>query len=243
MISLKVKRVDNNATLPIRATPGAAGYDLSSSECITVPAYGKALVPTGLMIAVPSGTYGRIAPRSSLAWKNHIDVGAGVIDADYRGKVGVVLFNHSDVDFIIKIGDRIAQLIIQKIETPEVEEMDNLDDTERGKGGFGSTGQTCDVIPQRSQVSGASALTVYDYMTTGSPQEINNPYDVDDYSRIKKLLDKCPSWRKRIYEMKKLSTEWNALISIWDDIERLYNEEGGKVWRGSCDNLIRAVLD
>jgi dUTP pyrophosphatase len=243
MISLRVKRVHNDATLPVRATSGAAGYDLSSSENVIVPAYGKALVPTGLIIAVPPETYGRIAPRSSLAWKNHIDVGAGVIDADYRGNVGIVLFNHSAVDFTINIGDRIAQLIIEKIETPEVEEVNDLDDTERGKGGFGSTGQTHNVIPQRSQVSGASALTVYDYMTTGNPQEINNPYDVDDYSRIKFLLDKCPSWRKRIYEMKKLSTEWNALISIWDDIERLYNEEGGKVWKGQCDNLIRAVLN
>lgn len=80
------------------------------------------------------------APRSGLAWKHSIDVGAGVIDADYRGPVGVILFNHSDVDFEVKAGDRIAQLIIEKIVTPEVEEVDDLDATERGSGGFGSTG-------------------------------------------------------------------------------------------------------
>ena len=81
-----------------------------------------------------------VAPRSGLAWKHSIDVGAGVIDADYRGPVGVILFNHSDVDFEVKAGDRIAQMIIQKILTPEVAEVDDLDSTARGADGFGSTG-------------------------------------------------------------------------------------------------------
>ena len=80
------------------------------------------------------------APRSGLAWKHSIDVGAGVIDADYRGPVGVILFNHSDVDFEVKVGDRVAQLIIEKIVTPSVTEVDDLDETVRGEGGFGSTG-------------------------------------------------------------------------------------------------------
>ena len=81
-----------------------------------------------------------VAPRSGLAWKHSIDVGAGVIDADYRGPVGVILFNYSDVDFEVKAGDRIAQLIIEQIVTPEVTEVDDLDLTVRGAGGFGSTG-------------------------------------------------------------------------------------------------------
>lgn len=81
-----------------------------------------------------------VAPRSGLAWKHSIDVGAGVIDADYRGPLGVILFNHSDVDFEVKVGDRIAQLIIEKIMTPDVLEVDDLDSTTRGTGGFGSTG-------------------------------------------------------------------------------------------------------
>ncbi|KAL8496429.1 hypothetical protein ACS0TY_020225 [Phlomoides rotata] len=99
-----------------------------------VPARGKALVPTDVSIAVPEGTYARIAPRSGLALKHSIDVGAGVVvDADYRGPVGVILFNHSDVDFEVKHGDRIAQLIIiHKIVTPKV---DDLDSTVRGSGG------------------------------------------------------------------------------------------------------------
>lgn len=101
----------------------------------------------------------RVAPRSGLAWKKHIDVGAGVIDADYRGNVGVVLFNHGDEDLkskhkletkekigshfvsgAVAKGDRIAQLVLERIVTPDVEEVNELDDTERGAGGFGSTG-------------------------------------------------------------------------------------------------------
>eukprot|EP01122_Echinamoeba_exundans_P000731 TRINITY_DN10665_c0_g1_i1.p1 TRINITY_DN10665_c0_g1~~TRINITY_DN10665_c0_g1_i1.p1 ORF type:complete len:203 (-),score=48.93 TRINITY_DN10665_c0_g1_i1:199-807(-) len=138
---LKVKRLSEHAKLPVRGSARAAGYDLFSAEATKVPSRGKALVKTDISIAVPSGCYGRIAPRSSLAWKNHVDVGAGVIDEDYRGPVGVVLYNFSEVDFAIEQGDRIAQLIIERIATPDVEEVDDLDGTDRGAGGFGSTGK------------------------------------------------------------------------------------------------------
>ncbi|CAA6657587.1 unnamed protein product [Spirodela intermedia] len=137
---LRVKRLSENAVLPSRGSPYSAGYDLSSAVDMKVPGRGKALVPTDLSISIPQGTYARIAPRSGLAWKHSIDVGAGVVDADYRGPVGVILFNHSDVDFEVKAGDRIAQLIIERIMTPEVVEVENLDSTVRGAGGFGSTG-------------------------------------------------------------------------------------------------------
>jgi dUTP pyrophosphatase len=83
---------------------------------------------------------GRVAPRSGLAAKHSIDTGAGVIDADYRGEVKVILFNFSEVDFAIKIGDRIAQLIIERIYTPDVAVVEKLDESVRGAGGFGSTG-------------------------------------------------------------------------------------------------------
>ncbi|KAK1322825.1 Deoxyuridine 5'-triphosphate nucleotidohydrolase [Acorus calamus] len=137
---LKVKKLSDKAILPSRASPLSAGYDLSSAIETKVPARGKALVPTDLSIAIPENTYARIAPRSGLAWKHSIDVGAGVVDADYRGPVGVILFNLSDVDFEVKPGDRIAQLIIERIMTPDVVEVDDLDSTVRGVGGFGSTG-------------------------------------------------------------------------------------------------------
>ncbi|KAG2546947.1 deoxyuridine 5'-triphosphate nucleotidohydrolase-like [Panicum virgatum] len=137
---LKVKKLSDKAVLPSRGSALAAGYDLSSAAEMVVPARGKALVPTDLSIAIPEGTYARIAPRSGLALKHSIDVGAGVIDADYRGPVGVILFNHSDADFAVKPGDRIAQMIIEVIATPEVAEVEDLDATVRGEGGFGSTG-------------------------------------------------------------------------------------------------------
>ena len=115
---LYVKKLRNNAAIPKRTSEEAAGYDIASAEDTAVPAKGKAVIKTGVSIAIPEGCYGRIAPRSGLTVKKFIDVGAGVIDADYRGEVGVVLFNHSEEDFEVKAGDRIAQLILEKIATP-----------------------------------------------------------------------------------------------------------------------------
>lgn len=138
---LCVKRLSPNATLPHRATPRSAGYDLFASAPMLIPSRGKALVPTDISISIPQGTYARIAPRSGLAHKHFIDVGAGVIDEDYRGSVGVILFNFGDQAFEVQQGDRIAQLILERIEADAVvEEVQELDDTVRGEGGFGSTG-------------------------------------------------------------------------------------------------------
>lgn len=139
-IPLLIKKLSDQARLPIRGSAFAAGYDLHAAKETTVPARGKALVSTDLAIAVPPGTYGRIAPRSGLAAKHMINTGAGVIDADYRGEVKVLLFNHGQDDFKINEGDRIAQLIVEKICTPEIKEVENLEESIRGHGGFGSTG-------------------------------------------------------------------------------------------------------
>ena len=97
------------------------------------------MIKTDLAIKVPSGTYGRIAPRSGLALKHGIDVGAGVIDQDYRGNVKIILFNHGDSDYAIEQGERIAQLILEKIEIVELQEVQDFISTERGERGFGST--------------------------------------------------------------------------------------------------------
>ena len=91
-------------------------------------------------MSLPLGTYACIAPRSRLAIRNFIDVGVGVVDSDYQGEIKVVLFNHSAEDFAIQAGDRIAQLILERIKTPQVKKVVALDDTDRGAGGFGSTG-------------------------------------------------------------------------------------------------------
>jgi dUTP pyrophosphatase len=141
IVPLKVKRLTEHAVLPLRASERAAGYDLFAAADCTIEALGKELVKTDIAIAIPPGYYGRIAPRSSLAWKSHLDVGAGVIDEDYRGPVGVVLFNLGKAPFNVRKGERIAQLVLTKITTPPVEEVDDLDNTGRAEGGFGSTGK------------------------------------------------------------------------------------------------------
>ena len=137
---LQVKRLSGESVIPTRGSPFSAGYDLSSAEDMVIKANDKGIVKTDLSIACPEGTYARIAPRSGLAVKKFIDVGAGVVDADYRGPVGVVLFNFGTEDFAIKKGDRIAQLILEKISMADAVEVDELTNTERGSGGFGSTG-------------------------------------------------------------------------------------------------------
>lgn len=141
MTSLLIKKLVVDAIVPTRATEGSAGYDISSIEDVVIPASGHVAVSTGLSISVPNGTYGRIAPRSGLAYKYGIDVLAGVIDSDYtQGEVKVILYNTSERDYIIKKGDRIAQLILEQIMTPDVAVVIELEDTVRGGNGFGSTG-------------------------------------------------------------------------------------------------------
>ncbi|KAF7241520.1 Deoxyuridine 5'-triphosphate nucleotidohydrolase, mitochondrial [Varanus komodoensis] len=138
---LRFAKLSENAFTPSRGSSRAAGYDLYSAYDCEIPASGKAIVKTDIQIALPAGCYGRVAPRSGLAAKHFIDVGAGVIDEDYRGNVGVVLFNFGKEPFKVKKGDRIAQLICERIYYPEIEEVQVLDETDRGSGGFGSTGQ------------------------------------------------------------------------------------------------------
>ena len=136
------------ATPPVKGSPDSAGWDLSASEPKLIPIGGRCLVDTGLVLeGCPEQTYLRIAPRSSLTLKG-IDVGAGVVDADYRGKVKVVMINHGIRPFTVEIGDRIAQLIPEKISqvvmecrTEEGECLRRVDSivSRRGAGGFGST--------------------------------------------------------------------------------------------------------
>jgi dUTP pyrophosphatase len=135
-----------NPYLLKKANKYAAGYDLYSSntEDLIIKAHSKELVPTGCALAIPHGNYGRIAPRSGLAWKHHLDVGAGVIDSDYRGEIKVIVFNHSDQDFAVKPKSRIAQMIIEKVVNTEIKVTEELEETERGNKGFGSTGVDSD---------------------------------------------------------------------------------------------------
>lgn len=137
---LRVKLLSAKGRLPTKGSAAAAGFDLYSAVDMTIPAQSRAVVATDISIALPEGTYGRVAPRSGLAVKKFIDVGAGVIDMDYRGPVGVVLFNFGTEAFEIKEGDRIAQLILEQYLSVDAVQVDELDETARGEGGFGSTG-------------------------------------------------------------------------------------------------------
>jgi dUTP pyrophosphatase len=137
---LKFLRLHPAAKLPTRGSAHAAGLDLCSIEEVTLAAGARAAVRTGLSVAIPEGFYGRIAPRSGLAVNYGLDVLAGVIDSDYRGEIVCALVNHGRETFKIEAGQRIAQLIVEAIITPEPAWADSLDETARGAGGFGSTG-------------------------------------------------------------------------------------------------------
>ena len=166
---LKVKKLSAKATLPYRGSEMAAGVDLCSAEHKVVPPQGRAVIKTDLAIACPPGTYGRVAPRSGLAVKKGIHVGAGVVDADYRGPLGVVVFNLSTKDeFVVNEGDRIAQLILESIVVPDIIECDDLDETQRGSGGFGSTGVSKAAATTTATTSTIVAATVSPTATAAS---------------------------------------------------------------------------
>ena len=137
---MKYCKLSNNAYTPSQSSPMAAGLDLYSAYEYIVEANDKKLIKTDIAIQLPEGCYGRIAPRSGLALKNFIDVGAGVIDGDYRGNINVLLFNFSNTEYVVEKGARIAQLICEKIHVPALVEVKMLDFTERGCKGFGSSG-------------------------------------------------------------------------------------------------------
>lgn len=146
MTILKIKKLENfdGLNLPQYETKGSAGMDLAAAidEDIVIKPGKVALVKCGIAIALEPGYEAQVRPRSGLALKKQVTVlnSPGTIDSDYRGEVCVILVNHSDVDFVVERGMRIAQMIIAKYEQAEILEVADLDETARGSGGFGSTG-------------------------------------------------------------------------------------------------------
>lgn len=128
--------------LPSYATEGAAGLDLAAAEAATLPPGARALVGTGLALELPDGYEAQVRPRSGLAAKKGVTVlnSPGTIDSDYRGEVKVILINHGDADFVIEVGDRIAQMVIAPVVQVELALATSLPNSDRGAGGFGSTG-------------------------------------------------------------------------------------------------------
>lgn len=142
---MKVQIINRSKhTLPAYATPLSAGVDLRANidEPVVLPPLGRALIPTGLYIALPEGWEAQVRPRSGLALKQGITVlnTPGTIDADYRGEVGVILVNLSGLEFVVNDGERIAQMVFNQYGKADFIEVETLDETERGAGGFGHTG-------------------------------------------------------------------------------------------------------
>ena len=137
---LSFKRLDPRATLPTRGSSQAAGLDIYSIEDVAIDPKQRTLVRTGLAVAIPEGYYGRVAPRSGLATKHGLDVLAGVIDADYRGEIGCLLYNSGDKTIHLPASSKVCQLIVERIITPEAMWSNEISETDRGGGGFGSTG-------------------------------------------------------------------------------------------------------
>ena len=145
MIKVLIKKLDPSIKLPEYKTDGASGMDLVAfiKDPINVESKTSSLIPTGISVAFSEDYEIQIRPRSGLALKNNISIlnTPGTIDSDYRGEIKVIIYNHSNDDFIINNGDRIAQMILVPVVKMELEETINLPKTIRGKGGFGSTGK------------------------------------------------------------------------------------------------------
>lgn len=140
--TVRVLRLDKDATIPCYAHEGDAGMDLCSSRDMAIPPGEARMVPTGLAIELPSGTEAQVRPRSGLAAKNCVTVlnSPGTVDEGYRGEVNVILINHGKSEFRIEKGMRIAQMVIKPVLRATIVEADSLSETRRGAGGFGSTG-------------------------------------------------------------------------------------------------------
>lgn len=140
IMKIQIKKNDSDAIIPQYTIEGDAGLELYSLEDISLHSDERVIAKTGVSMKIPNGYVGLIWDKSGIAAKGGIKTMGGVIDSNYRGDVGVILKNLSDKAYEIKKGDKIAQMLIQKVECPTIEEVDELDETERGGGGFGSTG-------------------------------------------------------------------------------------------------------
>jgi dUTP pyrophosphatase len=140
-MDISIKLLSDLARMPTQGTAFSAGYDLYAAESAVIPKFSRKLIKTNISLAIPINYYGRIAPRSGLAFKNGIDVLAGVIDSDYRGDIGVILYNtDNNNDFSVAVGDKIAQIIIEQCVHSDFVKVKELSGSKRDKGAYGHTG-------------------------------------------------------------------------------------------------------
>lgn len=139
-MQVQIQKLHESAKMPSYAHDTDAGMDIYAAEAVAIAPGERALVPTGIAVAIPDGYVGLVWDKSGVATKRGIKTIAGVVDAGYRGEVKIGLLNTSDEPQQFAAGEKIAQMLIQRVEHPELIEVDELDDTDRGAGGFGSTG-------------------------------------------------------------------------------------------------------
>ncbi len=147
MLNVKIVRLNKQASLPVYATAHAAGMDISAciEDPVTIEPFTTALIPSGFALELPVGYEAQLRPRSGLALRSMISLPntPATIDADYRGEVKVILINYGKEPFIVRHGDRIAQMVVARVEQVRFEEVEELGSTVRGEGGFGHTGTGC----------------------------------------------------------------------------------------------------
>lgn len=145
MIKVQIKKINPDVELPSYETTGSSGVDLRAyiKSPITIKPQTSKIITTGIFLTIPKGCEVQIRPRSGLASKSNISVlnSPGTIDSDYRGEIKIILFNHGRLDFIVKNGERVAQMVLVPILKFDFEEVDEISSTDRGAGGFGSTGK------------------------------------------------------------------------------------------------------
>jgi len=220
---LLVQLMSPEAQIPKRATEGAIGYDLYTTETVTLPPATCALITTGLAIQLPEGTYGRIAPRSGLAVKHQIDTAAGVIDLDYCGEIKVVLVNNGPHNYTVTTGEQIAQLILENASLEDVVVTEFLSETARAQYGFGSTGMNEEYPTMNEELADIYAITLghgagtdipsiderYNKLRSQIPSEYHNYLDVFDSDLV---MSKCPPSRG-LYDFDPLILEGAKLPS------------------------------
>ena len=140
-MKVQIKKLSENAATPTKAHPSDAGFDLVASKTTTIPANGRALIPTDIAMAIPEGYYGMVVGRSGNTIKRGLVGMTGVVDAGYRNGIGIMAFNLTQEDISIKQGERAGQIVLTPILSCEIEEAEELDTTDRNQGGFGSTGR------------------------------------------------------------------------------------------------------
>ncbi len=141
MIKVEIKKINNGAKMPTYAHEGDAGMDIYSAESVVVEAGAHAKIHTGIAMEIPSGFVGLVWDKSGISMNHGLKTLGGVIDAGYRGEVVIGVVNLSKEDYVVEAGHKIAQILIQKVESPEVKEVKELNNSERGEKGFGSTGK------------------------------------------------------------------------------------------------------